>query len=343
MDRAYKICGGMFGAADMTDNGLQAPHFMSEPCLKLLNGRSAIKLAYEHLAPGKIWMPSFLCHTMLDALPSDSTIEFYPINTSLHVQDLEWIESVNENDLVLFIDYFGFNLNEDALKEVKKIGAFVLQDAAQALLSTFDRGYADFVMYSPRKTLGVPDGGILKSKCDISFDDGKLNEPPSQYVIAVYKAFFERGYYDRSGAGSWFSYYKEAEGLNPSGAYEMTDLAQALLDRGFDYERIALQRRTNYKKLLSGLSRVAIIKELPDDVVPLGCPIMVSGRDRLLSKLHEHQFYCPVHWPLKNVVPARYEGAHELADNALTVLCDQRLSASAIDKMVQIIEDHIDS
>ena len=86
MSTAYKIGGGMFGPADMADNGQQTPHFMTGSCLKLVNGRSAIKLAYETLAPRKIWMPSFLCHTMLDALPSGAAIEFYPIAKTLHVK-----------------------------------------------------------------------------------------------------------------------------------------------------------------------------------------------------------------------------------------------------------------
>ena len=341
MSTAYKICGGMFGPADMADNGQQTPHFMTGSCLKLVNGRSAIKLAYETLAPRKIWMPSFLCHTMLDALPSGAAIEFYPIAKTLHVKNLEWVASVRRNDLVLFVDYFGFNLNEVALKAVKKIGALILQDAAQALLSTFDRGYADFVMYSPRKTLGVPDGGILESRCEISFDSSKLNEPPSEYVMATYRAFFERGYYDRSGNGSWFSYYKKAEKLNPAGSYQMSNLAQALLNRGFDYELIASQRRKNYKKISSELSHIMVLKDLPDNVVPLSCPIKINDRDRLLAQLHEKQFYCPVHWPIKGVVPESFEDSHDLSNNIISVLCDQRLSESDLDEMLKVIKKNI--
>ena len=55
--------------------------------------------------------------------------------------------------------------------EVKKCGAWLLEDACQALLSDEVGRFSDFVLYSPRKFLGVPDGGVLVSNCEIDFYD----------------------------------------------------------------------------------------------------------------------------------------------------------------------------
>lgn len=336
-----KIMGGMFGSEGMDYIEQPLPLFLQEPCLKLINGRSGIQILCDLLGPRKVWMPSYLCHSMTKAVPQRCSLEFFPINENLQIKNLDWLQAVSRGDLVLFIDYFGFNPNHEVMQAVKERGAWILQDAAQALLSTFERPFADFVLYSPRKTVGIPDGGILKSQCDVDFSDVLLKDPPPEFVLAATNVFWARTLFDRTGAGDWFSLYRMTESLNPIGGYRMTDLSLALLKNGFDYDQIARTRRSNYRALYESLSRVSLLGELFDNVVPLGFPIICSHREKLLSELYAQKIFCPVHWPLAGVVPEIFNGAHWLSQKILTVLCDQRLCESQINQLRRKVRERI--
>ncbi len=145
--------GGMFGSEGWEYIEQPPPHFLQEPCLKLINARSGMRILCELLTPRRVWMPSYLCATMVNAVPQE-LVSFYPVNGRLRVKDMGWLGSVSKGDLVLFIDYFGFDLHRKAMQAVKERGAWTLQDASQSLLSSFDRPFADFVLFSPRKTVG---------------------------------------------------------------------------------------------------------------------------------------------------------------------------------------------
>lgn len=337
MIEAEKIMGGMLGSEGLEYIEQSLPSFLREPCMKLINGRSGIRILCELLRPRTVWMPSYICHSMTDAVPQGVTIEFYPINETLRVANLEWVREVSVGDMVLFVDYFGFDLHREAMQAVKERNAWVLQDAAQALLTTFDRPFADFILFSPRKTVGVPDGGVLQSQCSEDFSGVALGESPSEFILAAYRAFFERTYFDRTGDGGWFSAYQTAEKLSPIGTFEMTSLTLGLLKNGFNYGKIAEKRRANYQQLFDQLGDVALLGALPEMVVPLGFPITCARRERLLPILYEMKIFCPVHWPLEGIVPADFEEAHRLSRKILTVLCDQRYDEEKMGRLAAVL------
>jgi dTDP-4-amino-4,6-dideoxygalactose transaminase len=201
-----------------------------------------------------LWLPSYLCGSLKQAVDKEFPIQFYPIGENLIVKDFNWVRDISSKDLVVFIDYFGFNLNLAAIHAVKEKKAWILQDAAQALLSTFDRSLADFVLYSPRKTIGVPDGGILQSQCSEKFSNIKLIDPPAEYFHAIMYAFWSRSQYDRTNNGDWFRLYQKADKLSPIGNYRITELSRTLLRSGFDYSQISIKRRANYRSLHQKIS-----------------------------------------------------------------------------------------
>jgi dTDP-4-amino-4,6-dideoxygalactose transaminase len=324
MSATKKMMGGMFGSEGFEYMEQPLPNFLKEPCLKLINGRSGIRILCDLLKPSKVWVPSYLCHSMTEAVPKKVAVEFYPINEKLQVKNLEWVKEVKAREIVVFIDYFGFDLHHKAMQAVNERKAWILQDAAQALLSKFERPYADYVLYSPRKTIGVPDGGILQSRCDEEFSGIVLEEAPAEFVLASNHVFMERTYFDRTGNGEWFPLYKKAEKVSPTGNYRMTELSLSLLQHGFDYRKIAKKRRENYQRLHRELEDIALLGELLDDVIPLGFPVVYDDRVALLKKLYAERIFCPVHWPIHGIVPESFKDAHRLASRIVTLLNDQR-------------------
>jgi dTDP-4-amino-4,6-dideoxygalactose transaminase len=342
MDTSQTYMGGMFGSMGLHYEEQPLPHFLEEPYLELINGRSGIRVLCELLKPKVVWMPSYLCHSLIEPILNCWPIQFYPVGQGMRISNLDWCRNVSQEDLVVFIDYFGFDLHREAIQAVKERGARVLQDAAQALLSTFDRPHADFVLFSPRKTIGVADGGILQSKCDESFSDVSLKEAPSKYLMAAYNAFWSRTKFDQTGIGDWFQSYQDAEKLIPIGNYQMTDLSSASIRHGIDYQLVAQQRRKNYSLLYEELGDCSILGDLPPNVVPLGFPVVCENRDALLKKLYSKNIFCPVHWPMRDsIVPDRFKEAYQLSETMLTLLSDQRMNEDQINLLLYHIKDYL--
>jgi dTDP-4-amino-4,6-dideoxygalactose transaminase len=329
--------GGMFGLEKLIYIDQPQAHFLQEPCLKLFNGRSAINLLCQLLRPKKVWLPAYLCHSMIEAVPKNMAIDFYAIDMTLRVAEYEWITRVKQGDLVLCIDYFGFDLHAKVMQAVKERKAWILQDAAQALLSTFARPHADFILFSPKKTVGIPDGGILQSQCSEDFSSVKLNTAPAEAIRASYDAFWMRTNFDHTGKGDWYSQYKTAESIMPIGNFQMTPLSEALLRYGIDYTQIAQRRKANYQCLLDEVANQGLLSFLPEDVAPLGFPIFCTNREQLKRKFYAGHIFCPIHWPPTKVVPKTFKQAHKLNNKILTLLCDQRYTASQVCKVASIV------
>jgi selenocysteine lyase/cysteine desulfurase len=81
---------------------------------------------------------------------------------------------------VALIDYFGFDRARSWATAANARGAWVLEDASQALLSHGVGSSADFVVFRPRKFLGVPDGGILRLNAPLPLEGEVLKPPPPE-------------------------------------------------------------------------------------------------------------------------------------------------------------------
>ncbi len=108
-----KIIGGMFGLEDFRELPEHPlPHLQGKHIL-LANARSGIRLLVEQLRPATVWMPSYLCGSMIQAVnPTDSRIRYYEVDYDLNIPSLEWLEFVRAGDLVVCIAYFGFPNSE---------------------------------------------------------------------------------------------------------------------------------------------------------------------------------------------------------------------------------------
>ena len=310
--------------------------------MELVNGRSVLFYLCKNLSPPTVWLPSYICSSLVEVLKFQGVdYQFYPVDLDLRVGNREWIQKIRRQDLVLFIDYFGFDLHRSAIPEAKLKGAWILQDAAQGLLSNYGRPQADFVLYSPKKFIGVPDGGIIQILSGSSLLHSSLNKPPRDFLLSAMNAFFARSVFDQTGTGNWYQLYQESEKLNPIGFYGMSELSSALLRNAFNFPDVALQRRQNYQALLNSLGDISLLGELPPDTVPLGFPIVTEKRDAIRERLYANKIYCPLHWPLKGVVPDSFDQSHQLNRRMLTLLCDQRCRPSDMERMVKIIKEFL--
>ena len=335
------IIGGMFGLSHlpMPDSDGSIPAFLSGKVVFLVNASSAIWLLAKRLSPSHVWLPSFLCGSVLRAIDTSTTmIRFYEVDYDLNIPSSEWLDRIQPGDVVILIDYFGFPGDVAWITRIKQRGAWVLEDATQALLSSRVGQPADFVVFSPRKSVGVPDGGILIVNCEMDLSNVRLEKPPAQWWLKALSASVLRREFDiYGGSRYWFELFQEVEIGRPIGAYAMSELSWTLLRCSFDYSTIAQRRVDNYRLLLNKLGDIALFAHLPEKVVPLGFPIRVKHRDDLRQVLFDNQIYPPVHWPVQGIVPQEFSDSHRLADEIMTLPCDQRYDREDMERMASII------
>ncbi len=341
---ANKITGGMFGLQETSDLQASSPPFLQAPSTMLDNARLAIWLVVEKPAPRHVWCPSYLCHAVLEAVgKTTASIRFYEMNYDLKIPSLDWLDQIQPGDLLIFINFFGFGIDPACATRARERGAWILEDASQALLSGNAGRLADFIAYSPRKYLGVPDGGILCTNCDVHFKDVDLETPPAAWWLSAIQASLLCREFDlHGGTRLWFELFQKSEPSSPIGSFAMSELSRQLLQNCFDYSLIAWRRVSNFQVLADRLGSLAIYPELPDGIVPLGFLIRTIERDRVRQALFANEIYPPVHWPILGVFPEEYRESHRLASEIMTLPYDQRYDRKDMDRINQVVAETLE-
>lgn len=333
-----KIIGGMFGWQEYKGGKDRRYSFLNKNNTFLFNARSAIFSIIDTLNLNQVWLPDYLCETILDAVNKTKTkINFYKINSHLKIENLDWVNNVERNDFVILIEYFGFPVNKKVIERIKSQKALVLIDAAQSLLSENNRYNCDFVVYSPRKTIGTPAGAIIKTNNNEYLSNIILKSVPNKNLSFIYSAFKKRTLFDINRSIEWFSDYKLSEKNQVIGNFKIDDFSLSILEHGIDYKFVKKRRRDNFSYLLKELASFAIFKELPREVIPLGFPILVKNRTEILNLLYKNNIFVPIHWPVTINRPHN----KLLKNNEITLICDQRNNIKDLEQMVKLIKSKI--
>jgi len=323
-----RVIGGVFGLEAIVlgqENNLDWP-FLRPETLHLASARGALCLLADLVRPQTVWLPSYLCPALVDALSAANVAwKFFPVSKHLCCESAEWLRQIVPNDIVLRIHYFGFPNTDPVLLEAAARGALLVDDAAQALLTAGMGTGASAIIYSPRKFLGVPDGGCLVTLTPGLRSDTDLPAVPAAWWSDALSAVALRREFDSGNSTrEWFPRFQEAEQAVPSRPCAMSHLTRGLLRRGVDYGAISTRRRLNYQALLEMLAEFALLPTLAPGAVPLGFPVRCPSRDAIRTRLFDEQIFPPVHWHLKACVPDAFADSHRLSAELMTLPCDQR-------------------
>lgn len=113
----------------------------------------------------RVLLPKFYCYDTLHQIENDAYFIFYDINDDF-LPDIRQCKEICVDikpDMFIFVHYFGFNLDENEAKVFcKNNNCILVEDGAHILLGEGKTGnVGDFVIYSPWKSLGLPDGAVL--------------------------------------------------------------------------------------------------------------------------------------------------------------------------------------
>jgi hypothetical protein len=292
----------------------------------MVNARSAFSFLGQALQPRKAWLPSYLCQAVVQGFQAAAVpMEFFPVNDRLHCENAGWLKHIQPGDLVLRVNYFGFVNTDPVFEEAISRGAWIVDDAAQALLTKDIGTAASFVIYSPRKFVGVPDGAFLVPMISAPRQWPAVQPVPTAWWLGTFSASQLRRDFDLGVTSrDWYAAFQGAERTAPIGSFAMSEFSGHLLDQCFDFSVIARIRRVNYLQLLKLLGDFALFRELPAGVVPIGFPVRLHHRDAVRQELFREQVFPPVHWALSGWMPDSFAASHNLAKEMMTLPCDQR-------------------
>lgn len=215
---------------------------------------------------------------------------------------------------------------------------------------------ADVCIMSLRKALPVVDGAA------VVWLDGA--QPAPALSVAGERV---DSYFSSRALAMMMKASHTADGLgNPRDYLNLYDQAEAALDREFrancgmsglsrsiikrlDLDRIRRSRRENFVELVKVLSEHGpscaglqlLFPELPDGVVPLGCPVVTDERDALRERLAARGVLTQILWESPTEVPREeFPESRVLSERILVLPCDQRYSPEHMEIVARAASTH---
>ncbi len=293
-------------------------------CIHLVSARYAFELILKTVSPKKVYLPSYICDVMVSILSKMSVeYEFYHLSDNFVplVEDI----ALSEKEYFLLVDYFGVSSNLLPRLISQFGGDKIILDCSQSLF--FHSTEVLATLYSPRKFLGLPDGGILKTNLDI--------ERPSVRDTTSYKRLthlFIR--YDRH-AEDGYNFYQKAEEQIGKIEGGMSNLTRSLLD-SYDLNEIERKRKDNYNYLHDKLGKHNKLN-IAGNFPALVYPFLINHGIELKKHLAKNRVYLATYWPDALHRDKLTEFEVDLVNNLLAIPCDQRYSTSDLDEILYLI------
>lgn len=250
-----------------------------------------------------IWIPNYFCNESLYGVRQLSVkIVFYPISENLepnwHILE-ENIIKYEPPDIFLLVHYFGFPNNLKKTKEFcKKNKIDLIEDAAHVLFPSHGIGESGkVVIYSPRKVLALPEGGLLVvcKELENYIRRASSTTIKKETIIWLIKKFIQKTMINLN--ISWHTFWKIKKIKHLE-----NDHLDFLLSQNYSlfsyrllciiqskFDKIVQERRENYKILQSEITDdniYPLFPCLPEHVCPYVFPIIVkNNRDLIIERL----------------------------------------------------------
>ena len=295
------------------------------------SARAALAALLQAGRPGRIWMPNYVC----DAVPAAA--RGAGIDCVFYSLDDRWMPdaatSPTSGDWLLYVNYFGI-LDAKVDGVISRFGAErVIIDNSQALFSRPRECLAS--VYSPRKFVGIPDGGLLLTALDVPPPGLEDSASPARctHLLKRLCGEPENGYAD----------FKAAEAtLEDTEPRRMSRLTERMLE-AIDFEQVRVRRNANFHVLheLLGKSNRLDFDPAPVDG-PLCYPLLPARpHPDMRAELYGRRILVATYWPeaLGRVAASSLEAA--LTRNCLPLPCDQRYSEADMRKIAAAVQDWV--
>ena len=313
--------------------GLDLPRYgdLYPDSIKFQSGRAAIRAVLECSGIKRVMIPAYICDSIIkSAVDAGVDVETYDLDELLYPKSLPHV--LPEKCAFIYVNYFGL-CQHNILRLIEDLpGDRLIIDNSHALFAAHTDVLA--TIYSPRKFVGLPDGGLLRASPLLGI------KPPAQED----KGSFERMRYlllrmAYSAREGYADFEKARNTLSDTSPLAMSRLTHRLM-KSIRWEQVAEYRRVNY----SILARILGAKNgmqwtLGDDDVPLCYPLALQGCDvyKLRDELSARNIFTATYW--LNALPRIKDGTIEslLINKTLFLPIDQRLEQSQVEDVGKLV------
>lgn len=317
-----KAIGGYFEWEFPTNDG----YFLHSDGVLLNSGRHALE--YILLSLGQInhvWIPFYTCDVVLQPIERlGLTYSFYHVNKDFTIRESLVL---GDGEYLIYTNYFGI-MDGYCQILVNRFGNQLILDNAQALYATHIEGVYTF--YSPRKFVGVPDGGIAYSNNTI---DVELKKDHSYdrcaHLLKRHDLQPMEGYHD----------FKENSHKVASLPLSLMSTLTCSMLSSLDYGSIKERRFANFLFLHKHLasSNDLVMPFMESCACPMVYPYYTEDKD-LRMRLIANQVFVATYWP--NVLEWCNEDSieYELCKNIIPIPIDQRYGIEDMKRIIEIIK-----
>ncbi len=296
------------------------------PAQHFANARSALAMLLITIQPKKIWIPAYICHSVVNALQHAKTpIFYYSVSDTLEPNVFQLNRDCVSGDVILGINYFGQPPSIAFRDFVNTRNDLIfIEDSAQAI----DTGYntwGDWQLFSPRKILGVADGGYIVPKNQTQKYEYAFFSTSHTDINTWNPAYLRFEDTEETNNQYWHSVNQQRENTQVINNTRMSHLSCELLKK-IDASLLIQKRKKNFYILHNHLSNIAFLPSQTIDFCPFGFPIRLDAKQRTIvcNSLIQSGIFPAVHWKTLPSPNALFKKEHALSNELLTLPCDQR-------------------
>lgn len=317
--------GGYFGL-DLPDYGDSYAD-----TIKFQSARAALRAILECSNIRKVFMPAYICSSMIKSA-NDAKVEVhtYALDESLYPRNIP-IE-LPPDSVLLYVNYFGL-CKKNISKLTNEISSKnLIIDNSQALFTSHEDTLA--TIYSPRKFVGLPDGGFIKTSPLLKITTPQIEDHQSiermRYLLLRMSYSAREGYQD---------FQIARDSLQDTAPLGMSRLTRRLMN-SIQWDQVRNSRRRNFSIIQSMLGHInEKCWVLGDEDAPLCYPLSLK-QDRVSNirkELNDHNIFTPIYWP--DVAPRITANTIEdhLFSQTLYLPIDQRLEPPQIVMMANLV------
>lgn len=304
------------------------------------DGRQALIHLYRSQGWQRLWVPEYFCYEVIESLKQAGlNLMFYtdwPGNDDANLNKV-----VRSSDAVLRVNYFGTR----SYRSPEKLSvAAVIEDHTHDLIGDWPiHSTADWCIASLRKSLPIPEGGILWSPNGLCLPEQPSVSEENEHIAAirweamrlkarylageaVEKAEFRKGYVDTE------DYFDHAQ------VCALDKASQEYL-KTFDIRSWYNHKRENWESL-KDIKKDGVRVLCPENMgcYPFSLVLLFDSPeecDKVRKSLIEYQVYPAVLWNVPDTASCEVKS---FSRRMLSIHCDARYTADDIQQMKTIIE-----
>ena len=315
--------------------------------LLLADGRQCIIALIRQEKWGRLWVPEYYCHEVLETIRKQTSIEivFYPDCPQLNDKEIVKKLPYSKGDALLRMNYYGMRNH----RSEADIPVPVIEDHTHDLYGRWAlNSDADWCIASLRKVLPIPEGGMIWSPKGHRLTMKLENSEDNQRIAVVrWEAMKIKSDYLNGALPDKEAFrkrYVETEKWFDTAKLSMIDKMSMEYINGFNFDSWHGAKRCNWQLLCSLLSDKLQILQPEDESCTMFSLVVLSRsqdqRDTLRHSLIEKDVYPAILWDMPKWAS---EKARDFSDRMLSIHCDGRYTDDDIKKLAGIVYQAIDS